>query len=125
MCARFDVYAVIINIGDSGERKLAFVEPQLLRTKENGVVFRVLIENQGERWLNPDVWLELYDSQGRRVGHFSAGKPRILPGTARMREFDLSDVQPGEYLALVLVDDGSDAVFGARYSLRFIDSDDS
>ena len=112
--------AVIVNVGDSGERRLTFTDPQLLRTKEERVVFRVFIENQGERLLHPDIWLELYDDQGRKVGSFSAGKRRVLPGASRTAEFDLSDVPPGDYLALVLVDDGGDAVFGARYSLRFI-----
>jgi hypothetical protein len=111
--------AVIVNIGATGERRIAFAEPKLSRADDGRVVFEVLIENKGERWLNPDVWMELYDIEGKKVGHFTAGKPRILPGMAGLRQFDLSSVDPGEYVALILVDDSGDAVFGTRYSLRF------
>ncbi|MGI6165962.1 MAG: hypothetical protein ACOYEN_08280 [Limnochordia bacterium] len=110
--------AVIINVGTSGDKSLAFAEPTLETAVDGSTSFQIFIENTGERWLNPETWLEVYDDLGQLVGRAQAPRGRILPGAAGLRRFDLTGIDSGEYQALLLVDDGEDAVFGTMFSLH-------
>ena len=110
--------ALIINVGNTGEKSLAFLEPNLDVTDDGTVNFSILMENTGERWLNPEVWMEIYDNIGGLVSRIEAGKTRILPGAAVKRQFNLIGIEPGDYQALVFVDDGGDNIFGTMFTLR-------
>jgi hypothetical protein len=106
---------IVTHIGDTGERKLEFLDTELLR--EGSVrVLHVDIGNVGERWLRPTLWTELYSKDGSYVGRFEGGKLRVYPGTSARFNVDLSEAEQGEYKALVVAD-CDDNVFGATYSL--------
>jgi hypothetical protein len=109
---------LVTHVGDTGERKLDFVETRILRAGPSRIL-EVDLENIGERWLRPLVWAELYDEAGEFVGRFEAGKLRIFPGTSARYKVDLTDVPGGEYKALVVADCGADDVFGATYLVIF------
>lgn len=109
---------VITHIGDTGERRLNFMETKLLK-EESSRTLEVDIENVGERWLRPFLWAELYDGEGRYVGKFEAGRRRIYPDTSVRYKVDLSEVPVGSYKALVVADCGGDFIFGANYNLKF------
>ena len=109
---------MITHIGDSGERKLKFIETKLLRETKSRLL-QVDIENTGQRWLRPYLWAELYDDTGRYIGRFENGRKRIYPGTSVRYKVDLSDVPKGIYKALVVADCGGDYVFGAERTLKF------
>ena len=109
---------LVTNIGTSCARQVSFLEPQLRTSDDGTLIFEVLVENTGECLLNPNVWLELYDESGRVVGRFQNDQPRIYPGAALRQSFDLGSLEAGTYLALVIVDEGGEDVFGARYTLQ-------
>ena len=106
------------HIGDSGERKLKFIETKLLKETQSRLL-QVDIENTGQRWLRPYLWTELYDDTGRYIGRFENGRKRIYPRTSVRYKVDLSDVPKGIYKALVVADCGGNYVFGANYTLKF------
>ena len=112
-------YAVqmITHIGDTGACELRFIETKLLRDAEERTL-QVDIENIGERYLAPVLWVELYDEQGRYIGKFDGGRLGTFPGTSVRYRIDLSEVPEGNYTAMVASDCGGDYVFGANYTLK-------
>jgi len=107
---------IVTHIGDTGVSKIRFLDKRLTN-HEGEVTLQLDIENVGERWLSPTVWVELYDEGGMQAGRFEAGKKRIYPDCSVSHEVDLSGVPKGNYKALVVVDNGDEHVFGARYDL--------
>ncbi len=108
---------IVTHIGSTGSRQLHFSKFQL--TAENGrKVLAVDLENGGERWLRPSLWVELYDEKGAFVGRFEGGAQRLYPGTSARFRAELVGVQDAEYRALVVADCGGDDVFGANVNLH-------
>jgi hypothetical protein len=113
-------YAIqmITHIGNTGERRLKFLETKVLRESEKRFL-QEDIENIGQRWLRPFLWAELYDEKGRYIGRFEGRRKRIYPSTSVRYTVDLSNVPEGTYKALVVADSGGDYIFGANYTLKF------
>lgn len=108
---------IITNIGDTGNSSIEVTDKKLVT--ENGMtVLRMDFENNGERWLSPSVWADLYGSDGTYVGRFESGRKRVFPGCSVRHHLDLTGVAGGNYTALMIVDNGDDHVFGANYELR-------
>jgi hypothetical protein len=107
---------IVTNVGDGGAPEIKFLDKKLSH-RQNKTVLQMDIENTGERWLSPRVWVELYDSQGAQAGRFEGEKKRIYPGCSVRQMVDLGDVPRGRYKALVVVDNGDQYVFGARYDI--------
>ena len=76
------------------------------------------IQNDGQLWLRPLVYAEVYDLLGKYIGKFEGGKKRIYPSTSVRITMDLTGVPEGEYKALVISDGGEGAVFGGTYTLK-------
>ena len=108
----------VTHIGDTGSPKPRFVGTKLLAKQDGGQILQVDLENEGDRWMKPQVWAELFNEEGRSIGKFESGTKRIYPGTSVRYQIDLSAVPQGEYKALVVGDAGGDHVFGARYTLK-------
>ncbi|MBS3917994.1 MAG: hypothetical protein KG012_03800 [Deltaproteobacteria bacterium] len=107
---------IVTDIGDTGVRKIRFLDRKLL--SDGGKRFlQINIENTGERWLSPLVWVEIYNEQGQSIGRFESGKFRIYPGCSVRHKIDLTEVPKGKYKALLVADNGDEYVFGARYDL--------
>ena len=115
---------IITHIEDSGSRQINFLNTQLQKENENKIL-QVDVENTGERWLRPVLFVELYDEEGRHIGKFEGGKWRIFPGTSVRFNVDLSGVQAGKYKAMIVVDNLDEYVFGAEYSLEIPPAYDS
>lgn len=111
---------IVTHIGDSGERRIRIVNPQLLR-KDEGLVLQIDIENIGERWVRPVAWSELYDEEGASVGRFESFQQRIFPNCSVRHRFVLSEVPSGKYEVLVVFDNGDQYVWGAQYALDLRD----
>lgn len=107
---------MITHINDTGTRKIKFLDKKLI-TLDGKTMLQLDIENTGERWLTPTVWVELYDNQGTEVGRFESGKKRIYPSCSVEHNVDLTNVPKGNYKALVIVDNGDEYVFGAQYDI--------
>jgi len=110
---------MVTHIGDTGSRKLKFVGTKLLAKEGGGRILQIDLENTGERWLVPLLWVELYDEEGRYIGRFESSKMRIYPGTSVRHRIDLSSLPKGKYKALVVADNGDEHIFGAQYTLNF------
>ena len=80
--------------------------------------FLLDIGNDGERLMVPMMTVELFDAQGATVGRFDAGRARIYPGCSVRAKADLTDVPPGKYTAMVLLDSGDAQVMGAQYDIK-------
>ncbi len=109
---------MVTHIGDTGERKLKFLKTKLLKETEKRVL-QLDMENTGQRWLRPLLWVELYDTTGTYLGKFEGGKKRIYPGTSVRFKVDLTNVPKGTYKTLIVADCGGDYIFGANYTLKF------
>lgn len=112
-------YAIqmITNIGETGESSINLASNKLVYL-DGKRMLRTEIENTGERWLSPVVWLELYDESGQYVGRFKSDSKRIFPTCSVSHHLDISEVPDGHYTALFIVDNGDDRVFGANYEMR-------
>ena len=108
---------MITHIGESGERQLKFLTADLLMI-EGARILQIDIENTGERWLRPIVWVEAYDEEGNYINKFEGKKLRTFPGTSIRQQIDISKLAVGSYRALVVADCGDDDIFGIQYTLK-------
>ena len=113
---RFGVQ-MVTHIGDTGSRQLKIIGAKLLKT-EAGQALQLDVTNTGERWQRPIVQMELYDLEGSNTGSYEGDRLRIYPGTSARFTVNFSNVSPGTYKALVVLDSGGDDVYGANYTLR-------
>jgi hypothetical protein len=108
---------IITNIGDTGTREIKF-ENKKLFSQDGRTFLQMDITNFGQRWLYPNVWLELYNQEGKNLGHFESDQKRIYPGCSVRHKIELPNALPGKYQALIVADNGDDYVFGAKYNLE-------
>jgi hypothetical protein len=108
---------IITNIGDTGIRKIEFQNKTLLN-QDGRTILQMDIANVGQRWLNPDVWVELFDQEGKNLGRYPGDQKRIYPDCSARHRINLTQVPTGKYLALIVADNGDDCVFGAKYNLE-------
>jgi hypothetical protein len=109
---------LITEIGDSGTKKMKFLQTKLLKEKDERIL-QVDVENEGERLLRPQLWTELYAADGASLGRFQGEQSRIYPGTSKRFRVDITKVPIGTYKALVVADCGENDIFGITYTLKF------
>ncbi|MFW6029457.1 MAG: hypothetical protein ACOCRO_04305 [Halanaerobiales bacterium] len=107
---------IVTHIGNTGERSIKILEKRILN--ENGKSILTLdIENDGQRWVKPEVSIDLYNSDGELSAELSSGViKRLFPGTSVRHSIDLGSVS-GKYQAMVIIDNGDDNIWGAQYKL--------
>jgi len=105
---------IITDINNSGKVSVDINDPQIITEAESNF-FQIDIKNTGEKWLTPEVWLELYTSNGKKLEKFKGSNKRIFPGTSVRHQIQLTGLAPGEYLAILLIDNGASGVFGRQY----------
>jgi hypothetical protein len=105
---------IVTNISETGTREIRFLNAELM---EANSVLQIDIENTGERWLRPFLYVELYDDRGSHAGRFEGGRLRIYPGTSVRYKVNLDTVPDGAYKAMVIVDNKDEYVYGAELSL--------
>lgn len=108
---------IVTHLGDSGARSLKFLATDLIQGKE-GKILQVDLENDGERWLRPESYVEIYTDKGESAGKIGGGRLRIFPGTSVRFKFDVSALKAGAYNALIVFDNKDASVFGAQYKLN-------
>jgi len=104
---------LVTHIGDTGARAISFIDKRVI-TQDGKRVLRLDIENTGERWVNPLVWVELFGEDGLSVGRLQAGRKRMFAGCSARFDVDLSELPAGGYSALIVADNGDDHVFGSE-----------
>jgi len=108
---------VISHIGDSGKREIKFLDTRLVQEGQKKVL-QVDVENIGERWLRPVLYVELFTETKGSVGKYEGGKLRIFPASSVRYRVDLTNVPKGRYKAMIIVDNQDENVFGAEYQLQ-------
>jgi len=112
----------VTHIGSTGTRSVRALGASLAEATD-GVVLEVDIENDGERWVRPEVWAELYDADGVKIGDYPSGQLRIFPGTSVRYTFALGQLAPGAYRTVIILDDRGLAAWAAQYTLNIVDAD--
>jgi hypothetical protein len=112
---------IVTHLGESGARSLKFLNTELLQNKD-GKTLQVDLENNGERWLRPFSYVELYNEKGEPAGKIEGERWRIFPGTSVRYRFDVSSLKVGTYNALIVFDNKDASVFGAQYKLNITQS---
>jgi hypothetical protein len=107
---------IVSHIGQTGSRDLKFLDTRLLNIQGDRIL-QVDLENTGERWLKPLVWVDLYDMTGNHIGKYEGDQLRTYPGTSIRQKIALSSIQPGKYKALIIADCGEEDLFGIHYTL--------
>ena len=108
---------IVTHIDSTGRSKVTLPKKELVK-KDGKNVFMLEIKNSGERWIVPEVSLELFDANGSRAGLFHGHKMRVYPGTCIKQEIELPGVKPGKYTGRIVIDGGEEDVFGARTELK-------
>ena len=107
---------IVTEFSDPGESRLVFSDTKILRTEE-GRFFTVDIANSGTRWLNGELYVEVYSSEGEYVTTLTGGQFRTYPQTSVREIFNLEGLESGSYKALLIADCGGDDLFGGNYTL--------
>lgn len=106
------------HISGAGTPTIGFESIRLQAEEDGARVLEVDIQNEGDRLAESTMWVELYTSDGGAQGRRDGAAYRIYPGTSVRQRIDLSDLAPGAYEALIVVDAGNDHVVGAQYTLE-------
>lgn len=109
---------IVTHVGPAVKPEARFAAPAVRATKDGGKVLVFDVINAGIRSFAPSFALELYAEDGTRVTATSATREITYPGTSLRQQFKLGALPPGTYRALVTMDAGHDAVFGAQYTLK-------
>lgn len=111
---------IVTDIEAGGKRDVKFETPQVFSAvKDSAKGLQFDLHNTGTLAFSPLFTVELYGQDGRHVRTLTARRAIIYPGTSMRQLFDLGRLAPGKYKAVVTVDAGANAVFGAQYSFTF------
>lgn len=111
-------YAVQVatHVGQA-ERRIALEGAHL--TGESGSrALEVDVVNTGEQADRLELRVDLFDAEGAPAGRLTSSRGLVYPGTSIRQRFEFPALPAGTYRALLVVDTGSDDVFGAEYTLR-------
>jgi len=95
---------------------LKFSNTKIVST-EAGRSFSVDLTNTGTRWLNGNLYIEVYNLDGDHVTTLSGSKFRTYPDTSIRKSISVAGIAPGYYKALLVADCGGDDLFGGNYNL--------
>lgn len=110
-------YAIqsIVQIENSGDYNIEFLNAEFSKTSNN---FDLKIKNNGTRWIKANVWLEVYDQNGKKIGKFSAQPIKLYPETSIVSQIPLISLNKGKYYIVAVVDCGNNKIFGSQYTLE-------
>lgn len=99
------------------ERHIA-LEGARLTTDGGEKALQVDVVNTGQQADRLELRVDLFDAEGTPVGRLASTRGLVYPGSSIRQRFDLGAIPAGTYRALLVVDTGTAAVFGAEYTLR-------
>jgi hypothetical protein len=110
---------IVTNMEDLGESELIFKNEKLLkRENSDDYYFEIDLLNQGQYWLIPRVWMEIYQEDGQKIGVFEGQQLRIFPGTSVREKIIIGNLDKGRYIALIIADNEDENVFGKQYQIE-------
>jgi hypothetical protein len=107
---------IVTDVGTSAVRQIRFLDKKFIYDRGQKIL-QLDIENTGESWLSPSVWVDIYGKDGQSKGRFEGSRMRIYPGCSIRQSIDLTKIPPGEYRVLVVVDNEDGFAVGAQYDL--------
>lgn len=107
---------IVTDFSEGAEANLGFTNTKIIKTEE-GRFFSVDLNNSGTLWLNGDIYMEVYSTEGEYVTTLDGGQFRTYPQTSLQRTFNLDGLAAGTYKALLIADAGGDNLFGGNYNL--------
>jgi hypothetical protein len=107
---------ILTHLGKTGTYDLKIADKKIIQEKDLKT-FTIAVDNVGTHSLSPTLTLELILSTGKKIGRFETAKQRILPTCSSSYQVDLSSVPPGKYKAMLILDHGENALFGAQYDI--------
>lgn len=108
---------IATHITGTGESILDISDTNLNKLDNGVTALELSVENSGSRMVRPELWVELYDESGAAFGRYEGIQNRIYPGTSIRQIIQLGVLEPGNYRALVIMDAGTEEVYGAEYRL--------
>ncbi|MEX2153991.1 MAG: hypothetical protein WD825_11680 [Gemmatimonadaceae bacterium] len=111
--------AIITDVPIDARRNAEFAAPTVVGAQDSAKVLQFDVKNTGNVAFHPIVSVELYAADGTHVKSLSAPREMSYPGTSLRHRFELGRLPRGRYRAIVTVDAGDDALFGAQYTLNF------
>ena len=109
---------IVTQVGAPTRPIASFAAPAVHSAAGGTKELQVDVANGGIRSFAPAFTLEVYASDGTRVARTAASREILYPGTSLRQRFNLGTLGAGTYRALVTLDAGDDAVFGAQYTLK-------
>lgn len=108
---------IVTNIGQTGTGQLEFQQPGVVTEGEKRF-FDFILLNTGERFISPDVSMELFDAEtGESVKVIKAPKNGIYPTTSTKWRFPLEGLPAKTYKAVIVADGAGEDVFGLEYTI--------
>lgn len=116
-------YAVLLvnEIQNRGKGILKFYEPTLVKEEDGKKLYLAVdLLNEGDRYIGPEVTMELFDEDGNKVKTITTPKRGIYPATSTRFKLDLTGLPAKKtYTAMIVAAGQDEDVFGLEYTLYF------
>lgn len=115
-------YAVqLVNeVTKRGDGKLIFMPPTLIKGDDKSLFLAVDILNEGDRFISPEMSMELFDEEGNLAKKLTLERKGIYPKTSARFRFNLEGIPSKKtYTAMIVAAGQDDDVFGLEYTLFF------
>ncbi len=110
---------VLTDIGNQGGADLSIEPPRIEKSAAGERWFSVDIRNQGNRFTRPNVWLDVFDQQGIKIGKFTAQPHAMYAGEKENFRINIAGLRAGSYKGLLAAEDNrSGQVFGSDIKLN-------
>ena len=110
---------IATHIKDTGSRLVSFDNVQMIVDEDGNKFFQIDIVNEGESAIHPEMYVQIFGTDGLDHGKYEGTGYRMYPGTSIRQRIDLSSLDAARYQVLVVIDAGDEDVFGAQYELDF------
>lgn len=110
---------IVSEMADRGKGSLKFMEPTLIRENDKTNTLAIDLLNDGDRYISPEVSVELFNESGESVKTITASRRGLYPTTSTRFKLDLTGLPPNKtYKAMIVAAGLNDDVFGLEYTLN-------
>ena len=101
----------------TGRAKVAFDGVRVVENEDRDLVLLAGYTNTGKVMIEPEIWVEIYDTAGNLLDRMQGDEKRLYPGMTSKQSISVTHILPGTYEVLLVVDAGEENIFGAQYTL--------
>lgn len=101
----------------TGRAKVAFDGVKVVENEDRDLILHAGYTNTGKIMIEPEIWVEIYDTAGNLLDRMQGDPRRVYPGMTSKQSISVTHILPGTYEVLLVVDAGEDNIFGAQYTL--------